>query len=58
MSYVNQFLGDVQRNEFTLWNTSYLDKPITSEDVDIDLTNYKNLTISRDMMKGMVKYYA
>jgi hypothetical protein len=42
LSYVNNYLGEVHKNEFTLWNSAYLDKPIEAEDIDIDLKNYKS----------------
>ena len=36
-SYVNQFLGDAHKNEFTLWNSAYLHKDATFEDLSVDL---------------------
>lgn len=40
LSYVNQFLGDVHKNEFTMWSSAYLDKEVTRDDVDIDTKNF------------------
>jgi gamma-carbonic anhydrase len=33
-SYVNTALGDYHKNEFTQWQTNYLLKPSTQEDLD------------------------
>ena len=54
-SYVNQTLGDVHRNEFTLWNSAYLERPTYREDVEFQ---EQGTFISRDLYRGLVKYYA
>ena len=35
-SYLNHFLGDIHKNEFTVWNSAYLDRESTYEDVNIE----------------------
>lgn len=34
-SYVVYHLGEMHKNEFTLWPTNYLQKPSTNEDVEV-----------------------
>lgn len=55
-SYVNHFLGDVHKNEFTMWNSAYLHRESTAEDLEIDLQDHQK--ISANVMRGVVKYYA
>jgi|TARA_B110001450_G_C17524561_1_gene441989 hypothetical protein len=38
-SYLNNFLGDVHKNEFTVWNGAYLHRESTAEDLTIDGTD-------------------
>lgn len=35
LSYVNHHLGEVHKNEFTVWNAAYLDRDSTADDLDI-----------------------
>lgn len=56
MSYVNHFLADAHKNEFTVWNAAYLDRASTQDDLDnSDLTT--GMVSSPNLMHGMVKYY-
>lgn len=57
-SYVNVALGDTHRHEFTMWPSNYLDKPTTQEDIEITETEFDNTSTTKDMYKGLVKYYA
>lgn len=56
-SYLNHFLGDVHKNEFTVWNSAYLDRESTKEDVDLE-GQMDALRVSSNIMRGVVKMYA
>ena len=58
MSYMNHFLGETHKNEFTLWNSAYLEKQATVEDIEIDQDMHDTQRTSNNLMRGMVKYYA
>ena len=55
-SYLNNFLGDVHKNEFTVWNSAYLHRETTAEDLEIDGNDMQK--ISANIMRGVVKTYA
>ena len=57
LSYVNHHLGEVHKNEFTMWNAAYLDKDSTMDDLDTSNDSTGQIS-SPNMMHGMVKYYA
>lgn len=57
-SYVNVSLGDAHRNEFTMWNSNYLLKPATQEDVEIAEEDLDNAYTTKNLFRGIVKYYA
>lgn len=59
LSYVNHHCGEIHKNEFTLWNSAYLDRESTKEDVQIDFESTPaSITGNSDVLRGMVKYYA
>ena len=58
LSYMNHFLGETHKNEFTVWNSAYLEKDSTYEDVAVDLDHCETQRTSNNAMRGMVKYYA
>lgn len=57
LSYVNHHLGEVHKNEFTVWNAAYLERESTADDLDIADTSSAQVC-SPNIMHGMVKYYA
>ena len=57
LSYVNHHLGEVHKNEFTMWSAAYLDKETNQEDIEISETG-PGQTSSPNLMHGVVKYYA
>ena len=57
-SYVIHGAGDAHKNEFTLWNSAYLELPSYQDSVEVDLDNYERSVIGNsDLYKGMIKYY-
>lgn len=58
LSYMNHFLSETHKNEFTLWNSAYLQKDSTYDDVDVDLDHCETQRTSNNAMRGLVKYYA
>lgn len=57
-SYVEVSLGDAHKNEFTLWNSSYLERHSSASDADPNANELQNTTVAKDYYKGIVKYYA
>ena len=57
-SYINVHLGDMHKNEFTLWPTNYLQKPSSQEDIEISEENLEGAYTTKNLYKGMIKYYA
>jgi carbonic anhydrase/acetyltransferase-like protein (isoleucine patch superfamily) len=57
-SYVNVALGDAHRHEFTTWANNYLEKPSTQEDVEIKDTDAMTTYVTKNIYRGIVKYYA
>ena len=57
-SYVNSAAGDAHKNEFTAWPSNYLLKEPTREDVEIQEDMISANYISRNMHRGIAKYYA
>ena len=55
-SYMNHYLGEVHKGEFTVWNAAYLDRESTSDDLDNSDLNTGRVS-SPNVMQGMVKYY-
>ena len=58
LSYVNHFLSESHKNEFTMWNSAYLQKDSFSDDLAVDLDNADDCKTSGNPFRGMVKYYA
>ena len=57
-SYVNVTLGDAHKNEFTLWPTAYLQKPSTQEDIEVREEDIQGMYTTKNLYKGVIKYYA
>ena len=57
-SYVNVYLGDAHRHEFCLWPSAYLQKETKREDVDISENDMDNVYITKNLYRGIAKYYA
>jgi hypothetical protein len=58
LSYVNVALGDSHRNEFTMWASNYLQKSATQEDVEMSQEDLDNQYTTKNLYRGIVKYYA
>lgn len=56
-SYVNASLGGIHRNEFTTWNSAYLVRPATQDDVHPDEQNLLNAYMDKDYYGGIAKFY-
>lgn len=56
-SYVEVTLGDAHKNEFTLWNSAYLERESSANDVEPTQSELQNMTVARNYYKGVVKYY-
>ena len=57
-SYVNVTLGDAHKNEFTLWNSNYLLKEATKDDIELSEEDLDGMYTTKNLYKGLVKYYA
>ena len=57
-SYVNVALGDALRNEFTMWPSNYLKKDPNAEDIEIKEENLDAAYTTKNLYRGIVKYYA
>jgi hypothetical protein len=55
---VNHYLSEVHKNEFTVWNSAYLEKESFKEDLEIDLDHAEDMKHSGNPFRGLVKYYA
>ena len=58
LSYVNHYLSEVHKNEFTVWNSAYLEKESFRDDIEINLDHAEDLKHSGNPFRGLVKYYA
>ena len=58
LSYLHHSLSEAHKNEFTLWNSAYLTKPTTQEDVEFNIEHTTQQRTPQNLMKGIVKYYA
>ena len=57
-SYLTHSLGEAHKNEFTLWNSAYLDKESFKDDLEIDYDHAEDSKTSGNPFRGVVKYYA
>ena len=57
-SYVNTSLAETHKNEFTLWNSAYLERDATLEDVHIEDQDLSQQYTAKNYYRGVVKYYA
>jgi carbonic anhydrase/acetyltransferase-like protein (isoleucine patch superfamily) len=57
-SYVNVALGDAHRNEFTMWNSSYMKRDPTHEDIEVSEENMESTYTTKNLYRGIIKYYA
>ena len=58
LSYVHTTLGDSHRNEFTLWASNYLKKGTKREDIEINENDLDNAYTTKNLYRGIIKYYA
>ena len=58
LSYVHVSLGDVHRNEFTMWPSNYLLKESTAEDVEPATEDLDAMYTTKNLFRGIVKYYS
>ena len=56
-SYVNSSLADATKNEFTMWNSAYLQRESTVEDVNPDENDLVSSAVTKNPYRGIVKYY-
>jgi carbonic anhydrase/acetyltransferase-like protein (isoleucine patch superfamily) len=56
-SYTHSALGDVHKNEFTTWNSAYLQRESSQEDVIPDEQDMRNSYMTKNYYKGLAKYY-
>jgi len=56
-SYVNSSLADAHKNEFTLWNSAYLQRASTQEDAQPDENELISSYVTKNPYRGIVKYY-
>ena len=57
-SYINTALGAAHLAEFLPWPSNYLDKPSTKEDLELVDENCEALYTTKDLYRGIVKFYA
>jgi hypothetical protein len=57
-SYVNVSLGDAHRNEFTQWSSNYLLKDSSQEDIEIAEEGLDAMQTTKNLYRGIIKYYA
>jgi len=57
-SYVNVALGDAHRNEFMMWSSNYLKKEPTHEDIELREDKLESTYTSKNVYRGIIKYYA
>lgn len=55
-SYVNSALSDAVKNEFTPWNSAYIQRESTLTDVDPDENDLSSSTVS-NYYRNSIKYY-
>lgn len=55
-SYVHHHLGEVHKEEFSVWNAAYLDLPAYEDDFDVDELS-QSLSVV-DMERGCARNYA
>ena len=58
LSYIHVALGDMQRNEFMMWPSNYLQKATTQEDIDLKDDEMDSMYTTKNLYRGIVKYYA
>jgi carbonic anhydrase/acetyltransferase-like protein (isoleucine patch superfamily) len=57
-SYVAVSLGDAHRNEFTQWASNYLKRESNLEDVELRDDELDTMQITKNVHRGVIKYYA
>lgn len=58
LSYITVSLGDYHRNEFTLWSSNYLQKPASQDDIEMQEDDMEGAYTTKNIYKGILKYYA
>ncbi len=58
LSYINANLGDVHKNEFTLWPSNYLKRETTADDAEPQVEDYAAQYAVKNVYRGIVKYYS
>jgi carbonic anhydrase/acetyltransferase-like protein (isoleucine patch superfamily) len=56
-SYVETAMGDAYKNEFTVWNSAYLERESTADDVEPNENEAMSAYTHKNYFKGIVKYY-
>lgn len=57
-SYITVALGDVHRNEFTVWPSNYLQKPSTREDLELIEDECEGQYTAKNIYRGVIKTYS
>lgn len=57
-SYVNTALGDAHKQQFGQWSNNYLLKGSTQEDIEPSENDLMTQYTTKNLYKGIVKYYA
>lgn len=57
-SYVNVALADAHKAEFSPWSSNYLKKGATQEDIEIAEEDLDAAYTTKNLYRGIVKYYA
>ena len=58
LSYLNHAIAEAHKNEFTVWNSAYLNKQSYADDLEPDQNMIDGQRTSNDLMRGMIKFYA
>jgi hypothetical protein len=56
-SYSISALGDMHRNEFTMWNSAYLERTSSATDAQPDAQDILNQYTNKDYYRDIVKFY-
>ena len=58
LSYVHVSLGDIHKNEFTVWPSNYLEKESSKEDVEPSFEELEGMYTTKNLYRGIAKYYS
>ena len=57
-SYLHSAIGDVHRNEFTLWPSNYLQKESTQDDVEPSNEDLIGQYVAKNYFEGSAKHFS